>query len=149
MKHALVAYGAVLVVLTMLVREFETAGWTDVGPLTVATALVDSVLVLAVAAGALLAGRLGLERWARSMERWRRERALEQAALPDAEVIGITSWRPGARPVPPAALAPPAPAPPAAPAAPPSTAGFTYVGPTYAREAPVAPPFPDRRGRRI
>ena len=33
MKHALAAYGVVLVVLLMLFREYEAAGWTDVGAL--------------------------------------------------------------------------------------------------------------------
>lgn len=146
MKHVLVAYGVVLVVLVMLAREFEAAGWTDVDALDVAAALVDAVLVLAVAAGVLLAGRLGLERWARSMARWRRDRALADAlAWPDAEVVGVTSWRPGAPPL-------PAPADPVGTSPPPpptSPAGFTYVGPSYGPATPAAPPFPDRRGRRI
>ncbi len=145
MKHALVAYGVLLVVLTMLAREFEAAGWTGVGALDIAAALVDAVLVLAVAAAVLLAGKLGLERWALSMERWRRDRALAEAELPDAEVIGVTSWRPAAPPP----VAPPAPVEPAVQPAPTSSAGFTYVGPSYAREMPAAPPFPERRGRRI
>jgi hypothetical protein len=146
MKHALVAYGTVLVVLTMLARRFEAAGWTGVDSLDVAAALVDSLLVLAVAAALLLAGRLALTAWARSMARWRRDRALaETLAVPEAEVVGVTSWRPGAPPPPP----PPALAGPLA--APPQTApvGFTYVGPSYAREVPAAPPFPDRRGLRF
>ena len=39
MKHALVAYGTVLVVLTMLARRFEAAGWTGVDSLDVTAAL--------------------------------------------------------------------------------------------------------------
>ena len=94
MKHALAAYGVVLVVLLMLVREYEAAGWTDVGALQLTAALVNSLLVLAVAAGVLLAGRLGLESWARSMARWRRRQARAAGAeWPDAEVVGVTSWR--------------------------------------------------------
>lgn len=153
MKHALVAYGVVLVVLLMLARQFEAAGWTGIEALDVATALADALLVLAAAAAALLAGRLGLDSWARSMERWRAERAWSAVEAPDAEVIGVTSWRPGARALP---VVPPV-APPqqqpstAAPEPLPQTAaaGFTYVGPSYARESPAAPPFPERRGRRI
>lgn len=145
MKHALVAYGVVLTVLVMLARQFEAAGWTGVDALDVATALVDAVLVLALAAALLLAGRLGLDRWARSMERWRRNRALAEAVWPDAEIIGVTSWRTGPRKLPaPLAQEEPAPRPP-----PTSPAGFSYVGPSYARETPSAPPFPDRRERRI
>jgi hypothetical protein len=145
MRHVLVAYGTVLVVLLAVARRYETAGPDGVDALDLGTALVDAVLVLAVAAGLLLAGRLGLERWALSMARWRRERALAQEELPDAEVIGVTSWRRDtpAPPPPPVAVEP------ASRPAPTASAGFTYVGPSYAREAPVAPPFPDRRGRRI
>ena len=64
--------------------------------------------------------------------------------MPEAEVVGVTSWRPGFPPPPPTALTGPV-------AEPPQTApvGFTYVGPSYAREVPAAPPFPGRRGRRI
>ncbi|MGY1754767.1 hypothetical protein [Blastococcus sp. SYSU D01042] len=145
MKHALVAYGTLLVVLLAVARQYEAAGPDGVDALDLATALVDAVLVLAVAAGILLAGRLGLERWALSMARWRRARALEQAELPDAEVIGVTSWRPGTPPPPPAPVV----VEPAVRPAPKSSAGFTYVGPSYAREVPAAPPFPDRRGRSI
>ncbi|SDE65052.1 hypothetical protein SAMN05660485_01418 [Blastococcus fimeti] len=146
MKHALAAYGVVLVVLLMLARQYEAAGWTGVGALDVATALVNSLLVVAVAAGLLLAGRLSLAAWARSMDRWRRaQAAADGSAVPDARIVGVTSWRAGSRP---------SPEPPALPGAGPLpaqtvSAGFTYVGPTYAREAPAAPPFPERRGRRI
>jgi hypothetical protein len=76
MSRALTAYGVVLVVLLMLTREYEAAGWRDVGALEVTAALVNSLLAVSVAAGVLLAGRLGLERWARSMARWRRRRPL-------------------------------------------------------------------------
>jgi len=142
MRRALAAYGVVLVVLLMLTREYEAAGWRDVGALEISAALVNSLLVVAVAAGVLLAGRLGLERWARSMTRWRRERARAEALdWPDAEVVGVTSWRTG-RPGPPAQLTPapdPAPSPPA---------GFTYIGPSY-REARPTPPFPERPGPRF
>lgn len=159
MKHVLAAYGVVLVVLLMLARQFEAAGWTGVGALDVATALVNALLVVAVAAGLLLAGRLSLAAWARSIERWRRaQAAAEDHLVPDARIVGVTSWRAGARPSPAPAALPALPA-----AAPPGTArpgraplpaqtapaGFTYVGPSYAREAPTAPPFPERRGRRI
>lgn len=143
MKHALTAYAAVLVVLLMLFREFEAAGWQAVGALQISAALVNSLLVLAVAAGVLLAGRLGLESWARSMARWRRKQAATDGeGWPDAEVVGVTSWRPGAS-APPAQIAP-APSP-----AQPSPAGFTYVGPSYGPEVRPAPPFPEHPGRRI
>src|SRR3712207_8661021 len=62
------------------------------------SALVNSLLVVALAAGVLLAGRLGLESWARSMERWRRrqDRAAD-AGWTDAEVVGVTSDRKSTR----------------------------------------------------
>ncbi|MDT0277991.1 hypothetical protein [Blastococcus goldschmidtiae] len=143
MRRALVAYGVALVVLIMLTREFEAAGWQDVGALEVTAALVDSLLVLAVAAGLLLAGRLGLERWARSMARWRRQRALaEHLDWADAEVVGVTSWR-TVPPEPPAEIGP------APTAAQPAPAGFTYVGPSYGDDVRPTPPFPERPGRRI
>jgi hypothetical protein len=143
MRRALVAYGAALVVLIMLTREFEAAGWQDVGALEISAALVNSLLVLAVAAGLLLAGRLGLERWARSMARWRRQRALaEHLDWPEAEVVGVTSWRTGTPP-------PPAEIGPVPTTGPPASAGFTYVGPAYGEEMRPSPPFPDRRARRI
>ena len=143
MRRTLVAYGVALVVLIMLTREFEAAGWQDVGALEISAALVNSLLVVAVAAGLLLAGRLGLERWARSMARWRHERALAAAQdWPEAEVVGVTSWRTG--------TPPPAEIGPAPTAAQPAPAGFTYVGPSYGDEVRPTPPFPaDRRARRF
>lgn len=148
MRRALMAYGVVLVVLLMLAREYEAAGWRDVGALEISAALVDSLLVVAVAAGVLLAGRLGLERWARSMERWRHRQALaESVDWHDAEVVGVTSWRTEA-PAPPAQIAP-APIAPAPDPSAPAPAGFTYVGPAYGRDTRPTPPFPDRPGRRF
>ena len=60
MRRALMAYGVVLVVLLVLAREYEAAGWRDVGALEISAALVDALLVVAVVAAVLLAGRLGL-----------------------------------------------------------------------------------------
>jgi hypothetical protein len=143
MKHALAAYGVVLVVLLMVVREYEAAGWTDVGALELTAALVNSLLVLAVAAGVLLAGRLGLESWARSMARWRRRQALAAGAdWRDAEVVGVTSWRtePPAVPAQITAIAEPVQTAPA---------GFTYVGPSYGPDSRPTPPFPERPGRQF
>ncbi|RBY75354.1 hypothetical protein DQ239_16880 [Blastococcus sp. TF02-09] len=138
----LVACGVVLVVLLMLAREYEAAGWTDVGVLELASALVNSLLVVAVAAGVLLAGRLGLESWARSMERWRRRQALAAGEdWADAEVVEVTSWRTGPPAPQPALEAAPQPAGP--------PAGFSYVGPSYAPDPRPAPPFPERPGRRF
>jgi hypothetical protein len=143
MRRALAAYGVVLVVLLMLAREYEAAGWRDVGTLEVTAALVNSLLVVAVAAGVLLAGRLGLESWARSMARWRRRQALAAGEdWPDAEVVGVTSWR-TKHPAAPAEIA----------AAPepvrPAPAGFTYVGPSYGPDSRPTPPFPERPGRQF
>lgn len=143
MRRALAAYGVVLVVLLMLTREYEAAGWRDVGTLEVTAALVNSLLVVAVAAGALLAGRLGLERWARSMARWRRRQALAAGEeWADAEVVGVTAWRTGP-PAPPAQIAP-APEPVQT-----TPAGFTYVGPSYGPGPRPTPPFPERPGRQF
>lgn len=143
MRRALAAYGVVLVVLLMLAREYEAAGWTDVGTLEVTAALVNSLLVLAIAAGVLLAGRLGLESWARSMARWRRRQALAAGEdWADAEVVEVTSWRserPAATPEIVAAPEPVRPAP----------AGFTYVGPSYGSDSRPTPPFPERPGRQF
>ena len=143
MRRALAAYGVVLVVLLMLAREYEAAGWTDVGTLEVTAALVNSLLVVSVAAGVLLAGRLGLESWARSMARWRRRQALAAGEdWAEAEVVGVTAWR-TERPAPPPEIA----------AAPepvrPAPAGFTYVGPSYAPDPRPTPPFPERPGRQF
>ena len=143
MRRALAAYGVVLVVLLMLFREYEAAGWRDVGTLEVTAALVNSLLVVAIAAGVLLAGRLGLESWARSMARWRRRQALAAGEdWSDAEVVGVTSWRSG-RPAAPVQIA----------AAPepvrPTPAGFTYVGPSYGPDSRPTPPFPERPGRQF
>ncbi len=143
MRRALAAYGVVLVVLLMLAREYEAAGWRDVGALEVTAALVDSLLVVSLAAGVLLAGRLGLERWARSMARWRRRQALAAAReWSDAEVVGVTSWR--TEPTPPPVQIAPAPEP-----AQPAPAGFTYVGPSYGPDPRPTPPFPERRGHQF
>ncbi len=143
MRRALAAYGVVLVVLLMLAREYEAAGWTDVGTLQVTAALVNSLLVVAVAAAVLLAGRLGLEGWGRSMARWRRRQALAAAEdWADAEVVGVTAWR-TEHPAPtPGIGAVPEPVRPA-------PARFTYVGPSYAADSRPTPPFPERPGRRI
>lgn len=143
MRRALAAYGVVLVVLLMLFREYEAAGWTDVGALEVSAALVNSLLVVALTAGVLLAGRLGLESWGRSMERWRRRQARAAGAdWPDAEVVGVTSWRTEPA-VAPAQIAT---APEPVRTAP---AGFTYVGPSYGHDSRPTPPFPERPGRRF
>ena len=143
MRRALAAYGVVLVVLLMVVREYEAAGWTDVGALEVSAALVNSLLVVAVAAGVLLAGRLCLESWARSMARWRRRQALAAGEeWSDAEVVGVTSWRP-------APAAPPAQLPPAPEPVQTTSAGFTYVGPSYGPDSRPTPPFPERPGRQF
>ncbi|TKJ21691.1 hypothetical protein [Blastococcus sp. CCUG 61487] len=133
MKHVLIGYAVVLVVLLMVSREFEAAGWAGVGALGIAAAVVNAFLVLAVLAGLWLAGRLGLERWARSMDGWRREQAREAGRrLLEAEIIGVTSWRDEEQP---------APLPQRRPSAPPSqaSAGFTYVGPSYGHEVLPAP----------
>lgn len=147
MKRALVAYGVVFVVLLMVSREFEAAGWTDVGTLEIANGFVNALLVLAVLAAVWLAGRLGLDRWELSMRRWRHEQ--ERAArseLLEAEIIGVTSWRSDDdRPA-------PAPLPreePASSAPRPASAGFTYVGPSFGHDAPPAPPFPEEPGPRF
>ena len=143
MRRALAAYAVVLVVLLMLVREYEAAGWTDVGGLQISAALVNSLLVVAVAAAVLLAGRLGLESWTRSMARWHRRQARAAGAdWPDAEVVGVTSWRTG----PTAAPAQIAAAPDPVQTAP---AGFTYVGPSYGPDSRPTPPFPERPGRQF
>lgn len=145
MKRALVAYGVVFVVLIMVSREFEAAGWTGVGVLGITAAVVDAFLLVAVVAGLWLAGRLGLDRWALSMIRWRREQArAARSATFEAEVIGVTSWRPEPRPAP-----VPLPQEAAAQAPQPSSAGFTYVGPSYGHDAPPTPPFPEEPGRQI
>ncbi|WP_040339720.1 hypothetical protein [Candidatus Blastococcus massiliensis] len=147
MKRALVAYGVVFVVLMMVSREFEAAGWTGVGALEIAEALVNSVLVLALVAAVLLAGRLGFERWELSVYRWRREQArAARSAMLEAEIIGVTSWRsgphrPGPAPLPHVEPASAAPQPP--------SAGFTYVGPSYGHDVPPTPPFPEEPGRRF
>ena len=127
----------------MLAREYEAAGWRDVGTLEVTAALVNSLLVVAIAAGVLLAGQLGLESWARSMARWRRRQALAAGEeWSDAEIVGVTSWRterPGAPVQIAAAPEPIRPAP----------AGFTYVGPSYGPDSRPTPPFPERPGRQF
>ena len=143
MRRALAAYGVVLVVLLMLAREYEAAGWTDVGTLEVLAALVNSLLVVAIAAGVLLAGRLGLESWARSMARWRRRQALAAGEdWPDVEVVGVTSWRSEGPVAPTQIAATPEPVRP-------SPAGFTYVGPSYGPDPRPTPPFPERPGRQF
>jgi hypothetical protein len=141
MKRALVAIGVVYVVVEMLARRFEANGWTGISTLDIVSGLLDAALVVVLGLGLLLAGRLGLERWALSMRRWRREQALRNSGVwDDAEVIGVRSWRHGSTALPP----PPAEPPPTA-AAPPPSAGFTYVGPTYATDAPRNPaPRQDR-----
>ena len=143
MKRALAAIGVVYVVVAMLARRLESNGWTGLSGLDVAAAVLDAALVVVLVLGVLLAGRLGLERWGRSMHRWRREQALQDGTLWDdeAEVIGVRSWRHGRTELPPA----PAASPPAAPPPPPS-AGFTYVGPTYAHEVPRTRPFREDPG---
>lgn len=147
MKRALVAIGVVYVVVEVLARRFEAQGWTGISTLDVASAVLDAALVVVLALGVLLAGRLGLERWARSMRRWHREQAQQEGSPWDeeAEVIGVRSWRHGDRELP-RRPAPPPPSSPAAAPAPAPSSGFTYVGPTYTRDAPVAPRFREDLG---
>ncbi|RBY91213.1 hypothetical protein [Blastococcus sp. TF02A-30] len=142
MKRALVAVGVVYVVVEMLARRFEANGWTGISTLDIAGAALDAALVVVLGLGVLLAGRLGMDRWARSMRRWHRRQALQDSPLWDeAEVIGVRSWRHGGHELPRTPVAPP----PAAPAPPPS-AGFTYVGPTYAADAPRTPAYREEPG---
>ena len=143
MRRALAAYGVVLVVLLVIARAYEAAGWRDVGALEVTAALVDALLVVAVAAGVLLAGRLCLESWARSMARWRRRQSLAAGEdWPEAEVVGVTSWRSEGPAAPARLAAVPEPVQP-------TSAGFTYVGPSYGPGSRPTPPFPARPGRQF
>jgi hypothetical protein len=118
-------YGVLYVVFEMVRHQLELIGWERVTPLHVASALVDALLAIVIAIGAVVAFDVGRRRWGPALRAWqeRQLRMAAEAAQFDQEPIPVTSWRPGQEAEPLAVAAPhPSPAP-----------EPTYAPSTYAR----------------
>jgi hypothetical protein len=89
-RVSLVVYGVLYVVLEMIGHQLELVGWSEVSALDVATAVTDTLLIVAICGAVLLALELGAQRWLRA------RRAREDAPYVewDDRPIEVTSWRP-------------------------------------------------------
>ena len=104
-------YGVLYVVMEMIGHQLSLVGWSKVSALDVATAVTDTLLIVAVCGAVLLALELGAQRWLRV----RRVRENAGHAEWDDAPIEVTSWRPE----------------PGAPSSPASSGGGTYGGNPY------------------
>jgi hypothetical protein len=89
-------YGVLYVVFEMVRHQLELVGWERVTPLHVASALVDALLAIVLAIGAVVAFDVGRRRWGPALRAWQ-ERQLRLAAENarfDEEPIPVQSWRP-------------------------------------------------------
>ncbi|MGY1916552.1 hypothetical protein [Blastococcus sp. SYSU DS0973] len=133
MRIWLLAYGALYVVVEMVGSTLESVGWPQITALDVATAVTDAFLTVSVCLAVLLAGHLGLRRWA-PLGATRLQAPANSGFLVE-QPLGVRSWRSA-----PSAL------PPAAPL------GRTYsvgaYGPGWGRrQRRVAPAFREEPGR--
>jgi hypothetical protein len=106
MRVSFLVYGVVYVVIEMIGAALEDVGWARITALDVATAITDACLTVALVLAALLAAKLGTQRWGGSVRGW--WDALghpEPDVVWDDEPIGVRSWRPA----PPELDAPPSP----------------------------------------
>jgi hypothetical protein len=111
MRVSLVVYGVLYVVMEMIGHQLALVGWSEISALDVATAVTDTLLIVAICGAVLLTLELGAQRWLRA------QRAREDAGYAESDdaPIEVASWRPE-----PAAELPPAPSP-----------GGTYGGNPY------------------
>ena len=123
-------YGVLYVVVELVGQQLRDVGWPQVTPLDVATAVADAFLAVAVVLAAVLAVKLGAERWGGTVRTWWDALGHSEAAWDD-EIIGVRSWRPA-----PAELA-------AAPPEPPR--GGTYAGNPYSFAGRRWPTDPGRQ----
>ncbi|MGY1826462.1 hypothetical protein [Blastococcus sp. SYSU DS0541] len=128
MRIWLLAYGVLYVVVEMVGHQLEAIGWPRITALDVATAVTDAFLTVSIALAVLLAGQLGLRRWASVPH------PPAAPVLLAERPIGVRSWRPE-----PAAL----------PAATPVRGTYSVGahGPAWPRRGRrVAPAFPEDPG---
>jgi len=85
-----VVYGVLYVVMEMIGHQLSLVGWSKVSALDVATAVTDTLLIVAICGAVLLALELGARRWLRV----RRGRDNAGHAEWDDTPIEVTSWRP-------------------------------------------------------
>ncbi len=83
-------YGVLYVVMEMIGHQLSLVGWSKVSALDVATAVTDTLLIVAICGAVLLALELGAQRWLRV----RRGRENAGSAEWDDAPIEVTSWRP-------------------------------------------------------
>jgi hypothetical protein len=89
-------YGVLYVVFEMVRHQLELIGWQRVTPLHVASALVDALLAIVIAIGAVVAFDVARRRWGPALRAWQ-QRQLQlaaEAAQFEQEPIPVTSWRP-------------------------------------------------------
>ncbi|MGY2001878.1 hypothetical protein [Blastococcus sp. SYSU DS1024] len=132
MRIWLLAYGVLYVVVEMVGHQLESIGWPRITALDVATAVTDAFLTVSITLAVLLAGQLGLRRWAPVVAA-RLHPPAPPAFLVDRP-IGVRSWRPE-----PLAL------PAATPARNPYSVG-AYGPARNRRGRRVAPAFPEEPG---
>jgi hypothetical protein len=93
MRLSFLVYGVVYVVIEMVGNELERVGWPQITALDIATAVTDACLAVALVLAALLAVKLGAQRWGGTVRGW--WDALGQPEVVwDDEPIGVRSWRP-------------------------------------------------------
>jgi hypothetical protein len=89
-------YGVLYVVFEMVRHQLELIGWERVTPLHVASALIDALLAIVIAIGAVVAVDVARRRWGPALRAWqeRQLRMAAEAAQLEQEPIPVTSWRP-------------------------------------------------------
>jgi hypothetical protein len=100
-------YGVLYVVFEMVRHQLELIGWQRVTPLHVASALVDALLAIVLAIGAVVAFDVARRRWGPALRAWQESqlRLAAEAAPFEQEPIPVTSWRPQHEPETPAVAA--------------------------------------------
>ncbi len=148
MRVPVLVYVLLYLVLEMIGAQLAAVEWQRLTPLMVASAVTDALLVVSVVVAALVAADLTKHRWRPAVHTWLHEHArahhgwwgAHRHGDDDAEVVEVTSWRPGpSRRREPIAL-------PAGSSAVPTA---TYAAPTYAvsgAPARAGRPFPEDDG---
>jgi hypothetical protein len=134
MRVSFLVYGVLYVVIEMVGHQLDAVGWPQLTALDVASAVVNSLLVVAVGIAVLVAVDVLGHRWRRRLRAWR----LEQAQLAedrDSAPITVRAWRPGRL-----ALT-------AGPALPGPPVGATSSARAHSAEPYMDPDFLDQHGR--
>ena len=93
MRVSFLVYGVVYVVIELVGSELERVGWPQITALDVATAITDACLAVALVLAAMLAAKLGVQRWGGTVRGWWDALGHPEVVWDD-EPIGVRSWRP-------------------------------------------------------